>query len=306
MEAVMNRKVAILALIFLLSFLAVPVWCGEGRFVIEDDTPPIVDPFKDVVPDKKLSDDEQCKNAFHAEAYDIAYPACLKAAELGDEFVPSFLLGVMYDLGMGVKKDYTEAFKWYRKAAELGHIMSQSVIADMYYEGRGVKQGYAEAAAWNRKAAEQGDADAQYNLGISYMMGQGVKQDYAEAASWYRKAAEQGDADAQYELAKRYISGEGVEINRFQAKKWLIHSISKDETNKNTIKLLEKEFGWHCILTDDGRCFTLVNKNSIIHDKNLSWCWMLTTFKSDNGEFKLGNEYSAISCNNSPVAILSG
>lgn len=29
-------------------------------------------------------------------------------------------LGILYDLGQGVKQDYVEAAKWYRKAAEQG------------------------------------------------------------------------------------------------------------------------------------------------------------------------------------------
>jgi TPR repeat protein len=55
---------------------------------------------------------------------------------------------------------------------------------------------YSQAVKWWRKAAEQGDARAQYNLGQMHREGQGVPQDYAEAVKWYRKAVEQGDADA--------------------------------------------------------------------------------------------------------------
>jgi uncharacterized protein len=60
----------------------------------------------------------------------------------------------------------------------------------MYFNGQGVRQNYAEAVKWYRKAAEQGYAWAQYNLGFMYFHGQGVPQDYAEAAKWGRKAAE--------------------------------------------------------------------------------------------------------------------
>ena len=53
-------------------------------------------------------------------------------------------------------------------------------------------QDYTQAAKWYRKAADQGNADAQPNLGLMYEKGQGVPQDYAQAVSWYRKAADQG------------------------------------------------------------------------------------------------------------------
>ena len=66
----------------------------------------------------------------------------------------------------------------------------------MYDQGEGVKQDYAEAVRWYRKAADQGDADAQFCLGVMYYNGNGVKQDYAEAVRWYFKAAEQGHEEA--------------------------------------------------------------------------------------------------------------
>ena len=66
----------------------------------------------------------------------------------------------------------------------------------MYYNGVGVARDYAEAAKWYRKAAEQGHADAQYFLGSLYYNGQGVAQDEAEAERWFRKAAVQGHTKA--------------------------------------------------------------------------------------------------------------
>ena len=70
----------------------------------------------------------------------------------------------------------------------------------MYAEGEGVEQDYTEAAKWFRKAAEQGDAVAQYTLGIMYSEGEGVSQDYKKAVKWFRKAAEQGDSAAQVKV----------------------------------------------------------------------------------------------------------
>ena len=44
-----------------------------------------------------------------------------KAAEQGDAEAQTSL-GLMYDNGKGVPQDYAEAVKWYRKAAEQGHL----------------------------------------------------------------------------------------------------------------------------------------------------------------------------------------
>ena len=58
----------------------------------------------------------------------------------------------------------------------------------MYDNGRGVQKDYAQAVKWYRKAAEQGDAMAQGSLGFMYENGRGVQKDKKEAAKWYRKA----------------------------------------------------------------------------------------------------------------------
>ena len=58
----------------------------------------------------------------------------------------------------------------------------------MYDNGVGVPQDYTEALKWYLHAARQGDADAQYNLGVMYRNGKGVPQDNAAALKWYRRA----------------------------------------------------------------------------------------------------------------------
>src|SRR3546814_5560645 len=65
-------------------------------------------------------------------------------------------------------------------------------LGALYAGGRGVAQDYTEAARWWRKAAKQGDRLAQYSLGTLYAKGRGVDRDYVAAAKLYRKSAEQG------------------------------------------------------------------------------------------------------------------
>ncbi len=59
----------------------------------------------------------------------------------------------------------------------------------MYERGQGVPQDYTEAVKWYRKAAEQSYAKAQSMLGVTYSKGLGVPQDYAQAHMWYNLAA---------------------------------------------------------------------------------------------------------------------
>lgn len=63
------------------------------------------------------------------------------------------------------------------------------------------RKDYLEAARLYRLAANQGFPDAQYNLGVLYESGAGVEKDQALARSWYLKAAEQGDTGARKALA---------------------------------------------------------------------------------------------------------
>jgi TPR repeat protein len=118
-------------------------------------------------------------------------------AEKGDAD-SQYKLGTAYDEGLGVSKDYTEAFKWFRLAAEQGQPNSQFRVGDMYMSGDGVAKNDAEAVKWFRKAAEQGLANAQGTLGIMYAKGQAVPQDYVLAYMWLHLATEGNQGGAQF------------------------------------------------------------------------------------------------------------
>ena len=81
------------------------------------------------------------------------------------------LIGSIYREGLGVPKNDAEAVKWYRKAAQQGHVMAQVYLGFMYDNGYGVPENDAEALKWYRKAADQGDAYAQNNLALMYKKG---------------------------------------------------------------------------------------------------------------------------------------
>ena len=89
------------------------------------------------------------------------------------------------------KKDYGEAFKYYKLAAEQGNLDAQYKLGVCYYFGRGVEESYTESVKWFRIAAEKGHAEALCLLGYSYCWGNGVEQSYIEAVKWLIKAIEQ-------------------------------------------------------------------------------------------------------------------
>lgn len=121
-----------------------------------------------------------------------------------------FNLGVCYQNGFGVVKNFAEAAKWYRKAAEQNDAAAQHNLGACYFVGSGVILDYEEAVKWYRKASDQNYALAQCALGVCYGFGKGVDQDFTESAKWHRKAAENGNAPAEFNLGYCYEHGQGV------------------------------------------------------------------------------------------------
>ena len=66
-----------------------------------------------------------------------AAKATIERAQQGDA-AAQFRLGEMYDLGQGVRQDYAEAVRWYRRAAEQGNARAQFALAEMIKNGDGV------------------------------------------------------------------------------------------------------------------------------------------------------------------------
>ena len=80
-------------------------------------------------------------------------------ARLGD-WEAQFYLGLIYNQGLGVPQDYTEAVFWYRRSAEQGYVPAQISLGSMFFSGRGVAQDYVLAHMWYNVAAARGDSDA--------------------------------------------------------------------------------------------------------------------------------------------------
>lgn len=68
----------------------------------------------------------------------------------------TFELARYYEMGVGVKTNYTKAFDLYCQAATKGHTEAAYHIALMYLNGQGVKESRADAAAWIGKAVDRG------------------------------------------------------------------------------------------------------------------------------------------------------
>lgn len=154
--------------------------------------------------------------AYQQGDYAAAYQELRLAADRGNKSAQNNL-GVMYENGYGVNRNYVEAARWYRLASEQGLDDAHFNLGVLYSDGRGVPKDDAKAVQLYRRAADEGHSSAQTNLGFMYFSGRGLPQDYVEAARWYRLAANQGHKLAQNNLGLLYAQGFGIPQNDFEA-----------------------------------------------------------------------------------------
>jgi len=113
-------------------------------------------------------------------------------------------LAIMYNGGMGVKKDKAAALKYWEQAASSNHVLAQCSLGVLYEARRDHKS----AVKWFQRAAYQGEPQAQCNLGIAYHTGKkGVRRDVAKGIMWFERAAAQGNPQAAYNLGALNANG---------------------------------------------------------------------------------------------------
>lgn len=82
-------------------------------------------------------------------------------------------------------------------------------LAECYHKGIGTRRNYKQALKWYIKEAEAGNADAQYSLGMRYMRGEkvvGGEKNEDEAFRWIEMAANQGHKKAQKQVDARPLT----------------------------------------------------------------------------------------------------
>jgi uncharacterized protein len=100
-----------------------------------------------------------------------------------------------------VPAPYADAARVMR-LAKLGDMKSAAQLGRMYEMGRGVPQDYSEAAKWYYRAADRGDPQAQYGLALLYNKGLGVRRDYVLAEMWLNLSASQAVGDSRDYVAR--------------------------------------------------------------------------------------------------------
>lgn len=161
----------------------------------------------------------------------------------------TWLLGIHYDEGLGVKRDRAKALKLYELAVAQGSVAAKTEIADFYFDGIIVKQDVGKAFELYKEAALDGDGKAMERLSNAYALGCGLEKDMSKAFEWmckaweagneyvalkmgdfyfdgiegvlqpdkakaafyYEKAIDKGDEDGIYKLATMYVLGDGIQ-----------------------------------------------------------------------------------------------
>jgi len=207
---------------------------------------------------------EQIDRALNSGDFEKAFQLLRPLAENGHPRAQNGM-GVLFDGGLGVPQDLSEAAMWYQLSAEQGYAKAQFNLGVMYAQGEGVTRNAETAAQWYLRAAEQGHAFAQHNLASMYLSGQGVEQNLQVAMKWETAAAESGDPKAQYSLGLMYHYGQGVTADVSIAYEW----ISKALSNGYPITI-ELPSGWtvgyHARDTSNGGILELVRPGEDVNN----------------------------------------
>ena len=168
-----------------------------------------------------LSGHEEGLVAYTMSDFHTARTEFLRESGVGNQR-SQYMLGLIYDRGLGIQRDPFEAMKWYRMAANQGHVLAQYMLGMMHSSGfdgatrarsNAVRIGgaaatpsqrlgiaYVEALKWLTLAAKQGLPQAQYSLGLMYATGSGIPEDFIAAHFWWTVATERGSDHARNKL----------------------------------------------------------------------------------------------------------
>lgn len=136
----------------------------------------------------------------------------------------------------------------YECAGQYGDADSLHRVGLLYENGDGVEKNYELARACYEKAASQGNLDSIYRLGNFYHYGKAMaKKDLSKAREFYQKAVDQGLVKAFTGLAIMYFTGEGVERDYEKAFELFSKAVDTENPESEALYLLgfmyENEFG---------------------------------------------------------------
>jgi len=168
----MNKVFKITLLILSLSFISNNSWAKSYDEVKEGNKLSI---------EMQIWTHERGKEWFYDEKdYASAYKLFKLGANYG--YAPSqFMMGLIYEKGLSVDKNYLTALNYYEKAAKQGHSYAQALLANMYRYNQnytGSDNSYEKAKHWYNLSVLQGNAFAMRQLGFMLLVQEISKEEF--------------------------------------------------------------------------------------------------------------------------------
>jgi serine/threonine-protein kinase len=151
----------------------------------------------------------------YAEAKTLYQQACSSG-----NGVACMNIGVMYEDGNGVGKDFLRAAGFYSMACAQGSTDGCNLLGFMYETGAfGVEKDYSRAMALYSRACSAGNANGCEGLGSVYSLGEGVPRDEKKAEMFDLQACNRGSVGSCVSVAEYYKnSGNISEAGRLYRK----------------------------------------------------------------------------------------
>jgi TPR repeat protein len=138
------------------------------------------------------------------------------AAEL-DHTGAQYNLGLMYEMGLGVKADRNRAAGWYKLAAEKGNVHAQHHLGELMISGNGVKRDLKRGMEWLLLSARSGHTELFGRLASLYWKQQPDTDFPLQTALWATLAVENGDQSADRLLSKSLGTLTSTEISHLES-----------------------------------------------------------------------------------------
>lgn len=132
-----------------------------------------------------------------------------------------FVLGLLLDIGAGVRIDHVAGLDWLQKAAEQGHVAACLCLAWKYETGFGLMKAEPETAqAWRLKAGTPGPETEAYAAWFSVQDGK-WQPDLGRAFLWMLDQAEAGNTAAIGNLAEVHLFTFWTQPDAVQHLQWV-------------------------------------------------------------------------------------
>jgi len=146
---------------------------------------------------------EKALQALEAGRAIAAFRALKRLAESGDQGA-FHMLGYLYDLGEGTRRNRKRAMYWYLRSYGTGRAESANNIATIYRDAGRSRLEFE----WYKRAAALGDGDACVEVAIRYLSGKGVRRSLSTAVGYLRAVPKTRDtSEAAQDTARQLLYG---------------------------------------------------------------------------------------------------